>query len=424
MLQVLRGRSGERKMRLLACACARSLWPGLVEEEFRRAVEVAERCADGRAGRNDLRAAWDDIWSLYWGDVPGDCHANAAAYATVEDFPGHAAERAISSISGDAAPLLREIFGNPFRAARLDADWLRDYRGPARDLAERIYDDRRFEELPHVADFLADAGCQDEELLAHLWWSGPHFRGCWALDAILCKGQGKGLVTEEEWLRETHPFYMLTWWEYLRGEPSLRKRRLIACASCRLIWPLLVDERLRRAVEVAELFADGLVSAGVLAQAREPALALGLAEGEILGGTRSDIPEWAALNDSWRAAHAAACAADEDFGIPGNACHYAAQDGGKGRDTEDAGQASLVRAILGHPLREVAVDPVWLHRNNGTVRKVAQAIYDERAFERMPILANALEEAGCSGEEILGHCREPGPHVRGCWLLDLVLGKE
>src|SRR5262249_47506784 len=163
------------------------------------------------------------------------------------------------------------------------------------------------------------------------------------------------------------------------------------CASCRLIWPLMVDERLRRAVEVAEAFADGLVSAGVLAQAREPALALGLAEGEILGGTPSNMPEWASLKDSWRAAHAAACAADEDFAIPGNACHYAAQDGGKGRDTEDAGQASLIREILGSPLRQAAVDPIWLRRNNGTVRKLAQAIYDEQAFERMSILADALE---------------------------------
>lgn len=424
MLKALRGRSGERKMRLLACACARSLWSGLVEEEFRRAVEVAERCADGLAGRDDLRAAWNDIWSLYWGDVPGDPHANAAAYATVEDFPGHAAERAISSISGDATPLLREIFGNPFRAPRPGADWLRDYRGPARDLAGRIYDARLFEDLPYLADLLAGAGCQDGELLAHLRRSGPHFRGCWALDAVLGKGQGKGLVTEEEWLSETHPFYMLTWWEYLRGEPSLRKRRLIACASCRLIWPLMADERLRRAVEVAEAFADGLADVGDLARAREPALALGLAEGEILGRTRSDMPEWAALRDSWRAAHAAACAAEEEFGIPGNACHYAAQDGGKGRDTEDAGQAELLREILGNPLRQVAVDPIWRHRNNGTVRKLAQAIYDERAFERMPILADALEDAGCLDEEFLSHCREPGQHVRGCWLLDLVLGKD
>lgn len=216
---------------------------------------------------------------------------------------------------------------------------------------------------------------------------------------------------------------MLTWWEYLRGEPSLRERRLIACASCRLIWPLLADNRLRRAVEVAEAFADGRASAEDLARAREPALALGLSGGEILGRTRSDSPGWGTLRDSWRAAHAAAAAAGEDFGLPGNACHYAAQDG-RGRDTEDAGQAEVLREILGNPLRQTAVDPGWLHRNDGAAQKLAQVIYDERAFERMPILADAPEEAGCFDEEILGHCREAGSHVRGCWLSDLLLGRE
>jgi hypothetical protein len=60
------------------------------------------------------------------------------------------------------------------------------------------------------------------------------------------------------------------------------------------------------------------------------------------------------------------------------------------------------------------------------VRKsgIAESIYDHRAFERMPELADALAAAGCSNPEILSHCRGPGPHVRGCWVVDLVLGKE
>jgi hypothetical protein len=57
------------------------------------------------------------------------------------------------------------------------------------------------------------------------------------------------------------------------------------------------------------------------------------------------------------------------------------------------------------------------------VRKIVKAIYDERAFERMPILADALEDAGCDDQDILNHCRQSGEHVRGCWVLDLLLGK-
>jgi hypothetical protein len=62
--------------------------------------------------------------------------------------------------------------------------------------------------------------------------------------------------------------------------------------------------------------------------------------------------------------------------------------------------------------------------NDGTVIKIAQAIYNERAFERLPILADALEDAGCDNADILRHCREPGEHMRGCWVVDLLLGKS
>jgi hypothetical protein len=72
----------------------------------------------------------------------------------------------------------------------------------------------------------------------------------------------------------------------------------------------------------------------------------------------------------------------------------------------------------------VALDPAWLAWNAGTVRKMAQAIYDDRAFDQLPILADALEEAGCANRDILDHCRSGGDHVRGCWVIDLLLGKE
>ncbi len=67
---------------------------------------------------------------------------------------------------------------------------------------------------------------------------------------------------------------------------------------------------------------------------------------------------------------------------------------------------------------------MWLAWNDGAIPKMAQAIYDDRAFDRLPILADALEDAGCDNQEILDHCRSNGEHVRGCWVVDLILGKS
>src|SRR5262249_19701282 len=92
--------------------------------------------------------------------------------------------------------------------------------------------------------------------------------------------------------------------------------------------------------------------------------------------------------------------------------------------TEHKAYAALVRDIFGNPFRPATVDPAWLAWNDGTVPKIAQAMYDERAFERMPILADALEDAGCDNAHILNHCRAPNVHVRGCWVVDLLLCKN
>jgi hypothetical protein len=87
-------------------------------------------------------------------------------------------------------------------------------------------------------------------------------------------------------------------------------------------------------------------------------------------------------------------------------------------------QADLLREVVGNPFRPVTINPAWLTWNDGTVRRIAQTIYDERGFDRMPILADALTDAGCDNEDILNHCRSEGPHVKGCWAVDLILGKE
>ncbi len=83
----------------------------------------------------------------------------------------------------------------------------------------------------------------------------------------------------------------------------------------------------------------------------------------------------------------------------------------------------ILREIVGNPFRPLVLPPSWLAWNGGTVVQVATEIYAERAFEQLPVLADALEEAGCSDPGILAHLRSPGPHVRGCWALDSVLGK-
>jgi hypothetical protein len=87
--------------------------------------------------------------------------------------------------------------------------------------------------------------------------------------------------------------------------------------------------------------------------------------------------------------------------------------------------SACVRDIFGNPFRRSPpLPPSVLAWNDASIRRIAEGIYDERAFDRLPILADALEEAGCTNTDILNHLRGPGPHVRGCWVVDLLLGKE
>jgi hypothetical protein len=91
---------------------------------------------------------------------------------------------------------------------------------------------------------------------------------------------------------------------------------------------------------------------------------------------------------------------------------------------ERRAQAALLHCLFGNPFRPVTLDPSWLKWNDGTVRRIAEGIYEQRAFGRLPILHDALLDAGCDNEQLLAHLRAPGPHVRGCWALDLLLGKQ
>jgi hypothetical protein len=204
-------------------------------------------------------------------------------------------------------------------------------------------------------------------------------------------------------------------------EPRLR--RLYVCACCRRIWDLLTDARSRRAVEIAELFADGQASDNQLAGAHSEACVAAAEMGAAvvrLPSFKRKLPHKlhvAAL----AAAHASAtqvtvrgslAAAEASF------VHLAQVSG------EHRNQATLLRDIFGKSFHSVAIEPHWLTWNHTTVAAIARHIYDERAFHEMPILADALEDAGCTNADLLEHCRGPGPHVRGCWAVDLLLGKS
>jgi hypothetical protein len=201
-------------------------------------------------------------------------------------------------------------------------------------------------------------------------------------------------VTEQEWLTSNDPDDML---KRLGRRISNRKRRLFGCACYRHVPRLFEDERIRTAVEVSERYADGFADKQELAHALSLAFSRMWARG---GPMAYPTPRCA------RAARRATA--------------RAARDGGAERQY----QAALLRCIFGNPFRRVAGDPAWLRWRDGAAAHIARAIYDDRRFQDLPILADALEEAGCTDAEILGHCRGPGEHVRGCWVVDLVLGKK
>lgn len=218
-------------------------------------------------------------------------------------------------------------------------------------------------------------------------------------------------MTEAEWLTwNGDPCSLL---DPVRDRVSERKLRLFACACCLRISHLLSDERSRRAVQVGEMFAEGQVDEEALTAAK---LAAHAAHFEA-ATPAIFCPE----------AHAAACAfytvtfpAIYTFA----AANRAAACVGPKKEAEQQEQCRLFRDILGNTFRSARIDAAVLGWNGGTVVKLAQGIYDDRAFNRLPVLADALEDAGCHDADMLAHCRSEGPHVRGCWVVDLILDKE
>ena len=222
-------------------------------------------------------------------------------------------------------------------------------------------------------------------------------------------------MTEAEWHACADPTPML---ETLRGKASDRKLRLFACACCRGIWDILPDERSRHAVGVAEAFADGTAGEDRLDAAWLAAREVSdTSQGAVSQRTAARAAEAAAAGR----ADDAAAAASQHAGLA--AALTSPQPSVVSRQGRER-HADLLRCVLGNPFRPSSLSLTWLAWNDGVVRKMAQAVYEERAFDRLPLLADALEDAGCADADILAHCRGGGEHVRGCWVVDLILGKE
>jgi hypothetical protein len=232
-------------------------------------------------------------------------------------------------------------------------------------------------------------------------------------------------VTESEWLACTDPQKML---DSLRGKVSDRKLRLFACACCRRVWPLLREPESQEVVRTSERYADGRVGPEELRAARAAVLAAAPAQWKDIRWAARAAAE-AAGDDAAGAAATASCWV-ERAAVELAPLLQPPQRAGLVDKVGAAARAGLVRDIFGNPFRLTAADPEWLADAGRACRWHAGRAYKRRRrfgeldLERLAELADALEAAGCPEPEVLDHLRGPGPHVRGCWALDLLLGKE
>jgi hypothetical protein len=249
-------------------------------------------------------------------------------------------------------------------------------------------------------------------------------------------------MTEAEWLACTDPQEMLGFLAgavvtlvddhaevderertrlHVRGMLAGRKSRLLACACSRIVWSLLTD-RSRGAVERVEDQLDhpsGADRPGASgddahdAPSHQPCRTGDFAEPATLAARHAArVARWAVSSDG-RWARVSEIVEDSAMaaswaGLFPSLCEASRE------------QCGLVRDIFGNPFRPATLDPTWLMP---AVTSLAHAIYADHAFTRMPELADALAAAGCTDADVLSNCRGPGPHVRGCWVVDLILGK-
>lgn len=193
----------------------------------------------------------------------------------------------------------------------------------------------------------------------------------------------------------------------------IRRSQLFAIACCRRIWHLLEDPRLREAVEIYE--------AGAEFQ-RMPRTYFSQFQ-DLIGAVGQSHDYGDAALDNARLAvdylgYGQLCCEKAAEAMAFDREHIDGPNWYEAHDAERKVQSDLFRDIVGNPFQSVKLDPSWLTPN---VVDLARTIYEERAFDRLPILSDALMDAGCEDEQILAHCRTTGQHVRGCWVVDLIL---
>ena len=216
-------------------------------------------------------------------------------------------------------------------------------------------------------------------------------------------------MTEAEWLAATELYGMLNW---LRDAANERKLRLFASECFRRMGRALPDSRQHRAVETLSELAEGTATHADRSEAsrhaRQACYEFPSRIEAQFDGTEDDL-------------HFVGLMLYREFASRWIGHHASMACGGLvDGAAEQSRQHALLRDIFGNPFRTVTFAPEW---RTDTAVSLARTMYDQREFSAMPILADALQDAGCDNHEILTHCREDGMHVRGCWVVDLVLGK-
>jgi hypothetical protein len=227
-------------------------------------------------------------------------------------------------------------------------------------------------------------------------------------------------MTEAEWLAATDPMPML---EFLRGKASDRKIRLLLCAIGRLMPDCYVREEEAAALQIAERYADSQATLDELNHCRNQ-----LKRIWVRNSSKYVPIGWSSLLVCSRRMVMQSCFELCSRTVRARIVETGAEPTWE-RDRQQRQTllrrerpifARLLCELLGNPFRPMLVNPDWL---TSTVVSLAEGIYADRSFDRLPILADALQDAGCENDDILDHCRQPGEHVRGCWVVDLLTGR-